>query len=288
MIRSMTGFARVEKKYDFGTLSWELRSVNHRYLDVSVRLPEDLRSLEQPVRDTVSKVLSRGKLDCILRFKSENAVAANIQIDTAVVQSLLTASTQLAQLLKSQNELKPLDILRWPGVIREGDKDFTPVESAALAQLQEGLQQLMAMREREGLRIKDMVLQRCETIRETVAKVRQRRPQVMKNIRDKIRQKLAELEVQVDQNRFEQELVMMTQRMDVDEELDRLEAHLAEVRNVFTQDQPAGRRLDFLMQELNREANTLGSKSGDVETTQAAVDLKVLIEQMREQIQNVE
>jgi uncharacterized protein (TIGR00255 family) len=131
-------------------------------------------------------------------------------------------------------------------------------------------------------------LQRCETILGTVAKVRQRRPQVMKNIRDKIKQKLAELEVQVDQNRFEQELVMMTQRMDVDEELDRLEAHLAEVRNVFVQDQPAGRRLDFLMQELNREANTLGSKSGDVETTQAAVDLKVLIEQMREQIQNVE
>jgi uncharacterized protein (TIGR00255 family) len=288
MIRSMTGFARAEKKYDFGTLSWELRSVNHRYLDVGVRLPEDLRGLEQPVRDTVAKVLSRGKLDCILRFKSENAVAADIQIDTAVVQSLLAASTRLAQLLKSQNELKPMDILRWPGVIREGEKDFTPVESAALAQLQEGLQQLLAMREREGQRIKDMVLQRCETIRETVAKVRQRRPQVMKNIRDKIKQKLAELEVQVDQNRFEQELVMMTQRMDVDEELDRLEAHLAEVRNVFAQDQPAGRRLDFLMQELNREANTLGSKSGDVETTQAAVDLKVLIEQMREQIQNVE
>jgi uncharacterized protein (TIGR00255 family) len=288
MIRSMTGFARAEKKYDFGTLSWELRSVNHRYLDVAVRLPEDLRGLEQPVRDIAAKVLSRGKLDCILRLKSENAVAADIQLDTAVVQSLLAASTQLAQLLKSQNELKPLDILRWPGVIREGEKDFTPVEAAALAQLQEGLQQLLAMREREGQRIKDMVLQRCETICETVAKVRQRRPQVMKNIRDKIKQKLAELEVQVDQNRFEQELVMMTQRMDVDEELDRLEAHLAEVRNVFGQDQPAGRRLDFLMQELNREANTLGSKSGDVETTQAAVDLKVLIEQMREQIQNVE
>jgi uncharacterized protein (TIGR00255 family) len=289
MIRSMTGFARAEKKYDFGTLSWELRSVNHRYLDLAVRLPEDLRGMEQPVRDIVARVLSRGKLDCILRFKSESAMTANIQIDTAVVQSLLAASAQLAQLLKSQNELlKPLEILRWPGVIREGEKDFTPVESAALAQLQEGLQQLLAMREREGQRIKDMVLQRCETIRETVAKVRQRRPQVLKFMRDKIKQRLADLEVQVDQNRFEQELVMLTQRMDVEEELDRLEAHLAEVRNVFTQDQPAGRRLDFLMQELNREANTLGSKSGDVETTQAAVDLKVLIEQMREQIQNVE
>lgn len=288
MIRSMTGFARAEKKYAFGTLSWELRSVNHRYLDVAVRLPEELRGLEQPVRDIVARILSRGKLDCILRFKSDGAIAADIQIDTAVVQSLLAASAQLAQLLRSQNELKPLEILRWPGVIKEGEKDFTPVESAALAQLQEGLQQLMAMREREGQRIKDMVLQRCETIRETVAKVRQRRPQVMKLIRDKIKQRLAELEVQVDQNRFEQELVMMTQRMDVDEELDRLEAHLAEVRNVFSQDQAAGRRLDFLMQELNREANTLGSKSGDVETTQAAVDLKVLIEQMREQIQNVE
>lgn len=289
MIRSMTGFARIEKKYEFGTLGWELRSVNHRYLDMSVRLPEELRSIEQPVRDAVARVLSRGKLDCILRFKSDSPTAADIQIDTAVVQSLLTASTQLAQLLGgSHNELKPLEVLRWPGVIREGEKDFTPVESAALAQLQEGIQQLLAMREREGQRIKDMVLQRCETIHEIVAKVRQRRPQVMKLVRDKIKQRLAELEVQVDQNRFEQELVMLTQRMDVDEELDRLEAHLAEVRNVFSQDQPAGRRLDFLMQELNREANTLGSKSGDVETTQAAVDLKVLIEQMREQIQNVE
>jgi uncharacterized protein (TIGR00255 family) len=288
MIRSMTGFARIEKKYDFGTLSWELRSVNHRYLDISTRLPEEMRGLEQTVRETVSRVLSRGKLDCILRFKSDGAVAADIQIDASAVRTLLAASAQVAQLLRSESELKPLDVLRWPGVIREQERDFSPVESAALSQLQEGLQQLLAMREREGERIKSLVLQRCDTIREIVGRVRQRRPQVMNQIRDKIRQRLAELEVQVDQNRFEQELVMITQRMDVDEELDRLEAHLAEVRNVFRQDQPAGRRLDFLMQELNREANTLGSKSGDVETTQAAVDLKVLIEQMREQIQNVE
>ncbi|HEX5055711.1 MAG TPA: YicC/YloC family endoribonuclease [Gammaproteobacteria bacterium] len=288
MIRSMTGFARVEKKHDFGTLTWELRSVNHRFLEMAVRLPEELRGIEQSVRDATTRVLSRGKLDCILRFKSEGAVGSDIQIDAAVVQSLLAASAQVAQLLHSQSELKALDILRWPGVIKEMERDFTPVESSALAQLQEGLQQLLAMRQREGERIKSLVLQRCEMISETVAKVRKRRPQVMSLIRDKIRQRLAELQVQVDQNRFEQELVMITQRMDVDEELDRLEAHLAEVRNVFTQDQPAGRRLDFLMQELNREANTLGSKSGDVETTQAAVDLKVLIEQMREQIQNIE
>jgi uncharacterized protein (TIGR00255 family) len=288
MIRSMTGFARIEKKYGFGTLCWELRSVNHRFLEMSVRLPEDLRGIEQPVRDGVARVLSRGKLDCILRFKPDGVVAAEIQIDTAAVQSLLAASSQVAQLLRSQNELKPLDVLRWPGVIKEMEKDFTPVESAAISQLQEGLQQLLAMREREGERIRGLVLQRCDAIHGIVGKVRQRRPQVMNLVRDKIRQRLAELEVQVDQNRFEQELVMLAQRMDVDEELDRLEAHLAEVRNVFDQDQPAGRRLDFLMQELNREANTLGSKSGDVETTQAAVDLKVLIEQMREQIQNVE
>lgn len=288
MIRSMTGFARVEKKHDFGILSWELRSVNHRFLDMSARIPEELRGIEQTVRDTVARVLSRGKLDCILRFKSDGAVAADIQIDAAVVQSLLAASAQISQLMRGQNELKPLDVLRWPGVIKEVERDFTPVETAALSLLQEGLRQLLAMREREGERIKNLVLQRCDAISEIVGRVRQRRPQVMNLIRDKIRQRLGELEVQVDQNRFEQELVMITQRMDVDEELDRLEAHLAEVRNVFGQDQPAGRRLDFLMQELNREANTLGSKSGDVETTQAAVDLKVLIEQMREQIQNVE
>jgi uncharacterized protein (TIGR00255 family) len=288
MVRSMTGFARAEKKYDFGTLMWELRTVNHRFLDIAVRLPDELRGIEQPVRDTVARVLSRGKLDCILRFKSDGARVADIQIDDGVVRSLLDVSARLGRLLGGQSELKPLDVLRWPGVLKEQERDLTPVESAALAQLQDCLQQLLAMREREGDRIKTLILQRCETIGEIVTKVRQRRPQVMQLIRDKIKHRLAELEVQVDQNRFEQELVMITQRMDVDEELDRLEAHLAEVRNVFQQDQPAGRRLDFLMQELNREANTLGSKSGDVETTQAAVDLKVLIEQMREQIQNAE
>ncbi|HEY3487565.1 MAG TPA: YicC/YloC family endoribonuclease, partial [Gammaproteobacteria bacterium] len=238
--------------------------------------------------DTVSALLSRGKLDCILRFKADAAVAGDIQIDTAVVKSLLDAAAKAAELIKTHSELKPLDVLRWPGVIRETEKDFSPVETAALAQLQEAVQQLLAMRMREGERIKAMLLQRCESIRGLVMKVRARRPQVLTLLRDKIKQRLAELEVQVDNNRFEQELVMMTQRMDVEEELDRLEAHLAEVQNVFVQDQPAGRRLDFLMQEFNREANTLGSKSGDAETTRAAVDLKVLIEQMREQIQNLE
>jgi uncharacterized protein (TIGR00255 family) len=287
-MRSMTAFARIERKYEFGILSWELRSVNHRYLDVSLRLPDELRSIEQAVRDTVSGILQRGKLDCSLRYKSDVAAAGEIHIDAAVVQSVLNACKQVGDLIGKHEPLKPLDVLRWPGVLKEAEQDLTPLETAALQQLKAALNELTANREREGGRMAELLAQRCRTIGEIVVSVRRRRPQVFKAVRDKIENRLADLQVQVDRDRLEQELVMLAQRMDVDEELDRLDTHLKEITEVLARDEPVGRRLDFLMQELNREANTLGSKSGDVETTQAAVDLKVLIEQMREQIQNIE
>ena len=288
MLRSMTAFARTEQQYEFGTLSWELRSVNHRYLDVSLRLPEELRGLEQVLREKIAEKLKRGKVDGSLRLRQETSAAAPVVLDKACAEKVVQACREIASSLDSAAAIDPLAVLRWPGVVKEGDRDVTPIEKAALAQLQQTLDELIATRQREGERIAVMLDQRCIKIDELVAEVRSRRPQVLEQIRAKIDARLADLQVKVDQDRFEQELVLIIQRMDIDEELDRLGAHIAEINNVLKQDDPVGRRLDFLMQELNREANTLSSKSADTETTRAAVDLKVLIEQMREQIQNIE
>ncbi len=288
MIKSMTAFAHLECKHEFGSLTWEIRSVNHRYLDISTRLPEDLRSLEQATRDKVAEKIKRGKLDCTLRYKADAAVQTEILINHDYARAVIKAGEELAGMLASAAPIRPLEILRWPGVMKEPDKDFTPVEAAALTQLETALEDLIATRQREGQRTAELLERRCEEIAALVKQVRERRVDVLAAIRNKMATKLADLQVKVDQDRLEQELVMIAQRMDVEEELERLETHIKEVRQVLKKKAPAGRRLDFLMQELNREANTLGSKSADSATTQASVDLKVLIEQMREQIQNIE
>ena len=288
-MRSMTAFARLERKHDFGNITWEVRSVNHRYLDVSLRLPEDLRGLEQAIRDKIAVHCKRGKVDGSLRFKADPLNKAEVvQLDMALAQSVIDAGTELQNLLNNGDTIRAMDVLRWPGVVKEAEKDFSPVETASVELLGETLKELLETREREGAKIVEMLNQRCDTIEQLVAQVRKRRPDVLSNIRTKVETKLADLQVTVDNQRLEQELVMLAQRMDVAEELDRLETHVEEVRNALTSTEPVGRRLDFLMQELNREANTLGSKSADSETTKASVDLKVLIEQMREQVQNVE
>jgi uncharacterized protein (TIGR00255 family) len=288
MLKSMTAFARTEQQYEFGTLSWELRSVNHRYLDLSLRMPEELRGLEQILREKVAEKLQRGKVDGSLRIRQETAAATPVVIDKACAEKIVQACREIDALLDTASAVDPLAVLRWPGVVKETDRDVTPIEKAALAQLHRTLDELIETRQREGERIAEMLDQRCRKIESLVTEVRTRRPQVLEQIRARIETRLADLQVKVDQDRFEQELVLIIQRMDVDEELDRLGAHIAEVQDVLKQDAPVGRRLDFLMQELNREANTLSSKSADTETTRAAVDLKVLIEQMREQIQNIE
>ncbi|MBN1378811.1 MAG: YicC family protein [Gammaproteobacteria bacterium] len=288
MLKSMTAFARTEQQYEFGTLSWELRSVNHRYLDVNLRLPEELRGLEQVLREKVAEKLNRGKLDGNLRFRLSADVAVPVMIDKGYAEKVVQACREIESLLDTTSTVDPLAVLRWPGVVKEVERDITPLEKAAVAQLYQTLDELIETRQREGQRILEMLEQRCSKIAMLVAEVRDRRPQVLASIRGKIESRLAELPVKVDQDRFEQELVLITQRMDVDEELDRLDAHIAEIQDVLKRDMAVGRRLDFLMQELNREANTLSSKSADTETTRAAVDLKVLIEQMREQIQNIE
>ncbi len=287
MIRSMTAFARQEHEADWGALTWELRSVNHRYLEVSLRLPDELRSLETAVRERAARRLGRGKLDCNLRYKPTQRRAA-LALDAQALDQTLAACEQIRDQLPGAAAISPLDLLRWPGVIQEESTDPAPLAEAALALFDQALNELVATRDREGAQIHEILRTRLDAMEPLVASARARLPEVLARIRDKLRLRVAELTANPDPDRLEQELAYLAQKMDVDEELDRLTGHIAEVRRVFKLDEPVGRRLDFLMQEFNREANTLGSKSADSETTKVSVELKVLIEQMREQVQNVE
>lgn len=287
MIRSMTAFARQEREGDWGVLTWELRSVNHRYLEVGLRLPDELRSLETAVRERAARRLGRGKLDCTLRYKPAQRRAA-LALDAQAVEQVLAACEQIRSRLWDASAISPLDLLRWPGVIQEESTDPAPLTEAALALFDAALNELVATREREGAQIDEILRTRLDAMEPLVASARTRLPEVLARIRDKLRQRVAELTANPDPDRLEQELAFLAQKMDVDEELDRLTGHIAEARRVLKLGEPVGRRLDFLMQEFNREANTLGSKSADSETTKVSVELKVLIEQMREQVQNVE
>lgn len=287
MIRSMTAFARQEREGDWGVLTWELRSVNHRYLEVGLRLPDELRSLETAVRERAARKLGRGKLDCTLRYKPAQRRAA-LALDAQAVEQVLTACEQIRGRLWDAAAINPLDLLRWPGVMQEEATDPAPLTEAALALFDAALNELVATREREGAQIDEILRTRLDAMEPLVASARARLPEVLARIRDKLHQRIAELTANPDPDRLEQELAFLAQKMDVDEEMDRLTGHIAEARRVLKLDEPVGRRLDFLMQEFNREANTLGSKSADSETTKVSVELKVLIEQMREQVQNVE
>ncbi|MGB5517161.1 MAG: YicC/YloC family endoribonuclease [Gammaproteobacteria bacterium] len=284
----MTAFARVQKSEKFGTLTWELRSVNSRYLDINCRLPEDFRAQEGRVRECINTRLQRGKIECGLRFMPELAIETGIEVNAALVKSLIDACQQINTRLHQPSEINPVDILSWPGVVAEPEQDFKVIYAVSEKLLQHALDELVANRLREGERMRELIQKRCASMQQIVADVRRQLPQIQQRYREKLTARLEELNTGVEQDRLEQELVFLAQKMDVDEELDRLEAHLAELCDVLDREEAVGRRLDFLMQELNREANTLGSKSADISTTQASVELKVLIEQMREQIQNIE
>jgi uncharacterized protein (TIGR00255 family) len=293
MIRSMTGFSRRERHGPWGTLVCELRTVNHRYLEVSLRLPDELKPLDNDVRQSIAAALRRGKVDASLYLKSAAGTLRSIELDTALLAELLARLTEVrlhagASGGGAEGAVSPLDVLRWPGVIRDAEIDTKPVLSAALELLREALSELNDTRGREGQRIRELLLSRCTAMRAQVQLVRTRLPEISRRLRDRIIERISQLGVTPDTERLEQELVLYTHKMDVDEEMDRLAGHLEEVTAALESSEPAGRRLDFLMQELNREANTLSSKSQDTETTRAAVDMKVMIEQMREQIQNVE
>jgi uncharacterized protein (TIGR00255 family) len=288
MTLSMTAFSRQQQEQKWGSLTWEIRSVNHRYLETSVRLPESLRALENGVREAVRKRLTRGKVECALRFQSEAKVSSDLRLNTKLIQQLVQANIEIEQITGTSVSLNNMEVLRWPGVIEEQDFDKTSIEKQALSLFSAALDDLVATREREGAELQGFIQQRIDSVREIVVSIRNKMPEILAKQKQNILDRLADLQAELEPSRLEQEVSLLTQKADVEEELDRLDSHLNEVERVLGAKGQKGRRLDFLMQELNREANTLSSKSIVVETTVNAVELKVLIEQMREQIQNVE
>ncbi len=288
MIKSMTGFARTDCQQPWGSLVWELRSLNHRYLELSLRLPEELRMLEAPIREKIAQHLKRGKVECSLRFNRHVGALCETQLNEEQAERFIQLHHQARELTNDPSVARAMDLLRWPGVVEEGEADLEPIKALALELLEQSLRQLVENREREGSSMKAIVKTRCQSIQGIVERLRESLPAIRQRLRERLTTRLQEIDIEVDAARLEQELVLQLQKMDVDEELDRLHTHVGEVLAVLERDEPVGRRLDFLMQELNREANTLGSKSVALESTGASVDLKVLIEQMREQIQNIE
>lgn len=288
MLHSMTGFARQSAETTCGTLSWELRAVNHRYLEVQFRLPDELRPSEHVFKQQLGAALKRGKVDCALHFQRAGSRQDDMRLNTELIKLIGSRAAEVAANLPAAAPLNPLEVLRWPGVMAETEVDLEPLLMAATELLSTTLAALAAMRASEGERIEAMIASRCDDISAIAVGVRERMPDILIAVRNKQRERIDRLEVAADPARLEVELALVAQKLDVDEEVDRLDSHLAEIRAALASDEPVGRRLDFLMQELNREANTLGSKSADAQTTKAAVELKVLIEQMREQIQNIE
>lgn len=284
----MTAFAHHEVKTDFGQITWSLRSVNHRYLDVFMRLPEQFRAIENTLREKATSRLGRGKLDCLLNYKPLPTLTDRVIVNETLAQALFDASHKLEAIMNNPARISAIDIMQWPGVTLEPEPDTEPLLAATLNAFENALEELIEGREREGARLKPLIAQRRETILKIVGQVVKRRPQVLKAQREKFLSKISELNIETDPQRLEQELLITAQKLDVEEELDRLNGHCKELEDVLERNEPIGRRLDFLMQEFNREANTLASKAADLQTTQSAVELKVLIEQMREQIQNIE
>jgi uncharacterized protein (TIGR00255 family) len=287
MIHSMTAFARAEQAGTNGTLTWELRSVNHRYLEPHLRLPDAFRDLESAVREALRNGLSRGKVECTLRV-AEDSAGKPLQVDRERAAQLVAAAESVASLIKHPAPLNPLEVLSWPGVLVADAADPQALNKDALSLFKQALDELKQSRSREGNELAKLLNERLDSIDGEVAALRELVPQMLAMQRQKILDRSAELQAELDPQRLEQELVILAQKSDVAEELDRLSTHVSEVRRVLKTGGAAGRRLDFLMQELNREANTLGSKAFDTRSTQAAVNLKVLIEQMREQVQNIE
>ncbi len=287
MILSMTAFARSDQQSPLGSFSWEIRSVNSRYLELHFRLPDSLKALEGELRERLRTKLSRGKVECSLKFVAQTG-DQTLSINEQLVSQINQACDQVHGVIGPGHALDALEILKWPGVLSAPSLDMALIKKQALAAFDAGLDDLIAMREREGTSLTVFIEQRIAGIKQEIEKVKALLPQILKAQRENLLSRLQAVKIKVDEDRFEQEMVILLQKADVDEELDRLQAHLIEVERILKQGGAIGRRLDFMMQELNREANTLSSKSISHLTTQIAVQLKVLIEQMREQIQNIE
>lgn len=288
MICSMTAFARVHHQNDKCSLVCEIRSINHRYLEMSLHLPDVLRILEMPIRESIRDYIKRGKVECLIRYQANHEIGGLLAINTTLAQELCHASEKIAAFLQQTTLISPTDILRMPGVIETKEADLGQLQPAVLQLVKNTLQELVSVRKREGEELKHLFLQRMDLIQEELGKVKDSLPRVMTEQRERLYRRFSEAKLELDPTRLEQEMVMFAQRIDVAEEIDRTATHVAEVKRVLQQGGMVGRRLDFLLQELNREANTLGSKSVDPVITHAAVEMKVLIEQVREQVQNIE
>ncbi len=287
MIKSMTAYASQEAEIGNLTINCELRSVNHRYCDINIKLPERLRAIETDLRGLIAEKISRGKIECAINYKKASD-GTGFSVNLQAVGSLLAATEQIEQLMPAALAYSALDILAFPGIQQEPDIDREAMDAGIKKLLKQTLAIFLEVRQREGAQLKNLIEERCIKMQGFVVSASGRMPEVLRLIRNRLKDRVVELVAQPDFDRLEQELVILTQKLDITEELDRLDTHISEVLRVLKQPEPVGRRLDFLMQELNREANTLGSKSADKEMTQIAIELKVLIEQMREQIQNIE
>ncbi|HTM63583.1 MAG TPA: YicC/YloC family endoribonuclease [Gammaproteobacteria bacterium] len=288
MIHSMTAFAREQSQGPWGTLTCEMRSINHRYLEVSLHLSEALRPFEGMIREKIRKMVKRGKIECSLRYRpgvdSDTAFVVNAQL----VNQLVTACEEIRGSLKNPAPIPASDILRFPGVLETKETDQGTLQSEVMSLVEHTLKDLLAAREREGAELNKLFLERMDRMQTEMENVRTRLPQVMKDAQERLLKRFTDAKIELDPARVEQEMVMFAQKIDIAEEIERTETHIAEVRRVLKNGGAAGRRLDFLLQELNREANTMGSKSTDTIITHAAVEMKVLIEQVREQVQNIE
>jgi uncharacterized protein (TIGR00255 family) len=287
MIRSMTAYARREIKGEWGSAAWELRSVNQRYLETYIRLPEQFRSLEPVIRERIRGRLTRGKVECNLRFELDPSAQSSLILNEKLAKQLVEAANWV-KMQSDEGEINPIDVLRWPGVMSAQEQDLDTISAQLMQALEGALDDFITARESEGTALKAMIEQRLDGVSAEVLKVRAQMPNVLQWQRERLVSKLEEAQVQLENTRLEQELVLMAQRIDVAEELDRLEAHVKETHNILKKKEAVGRRLDFMMQEFNRESNTLASKSINADITTSAIELKVLIEQMREQIQNIE
>ncbi len=288
MPNSMTAFAQARDDTEYGEISCELRTVNHRYLEINPRLAEEIRQFEPVIRDLIGKRLKRGRVDCTMRIQPQLAHAQKLGVDDALIEALTSLAADVRQKGTDVEPIRVVDILRWPGVIKTPQIDSERLQAAVVEVVSNALQDVVDMRTREGTRLAELVLARVKAARTVVDRVKEVLPDINQAFRQRLQERLSEVLEQLDPSRVEQEIVLFLQKVDVSEELDRLEIHFDEIQSVFSAGQLIGRRLDFLMQELHREANTLGAKSVDTATTQASVELKVLIEQMREQVQNIE
>jgi uncharacterized protein (TIGR00255 family) len=289
MITSMTAFARIENQDTQGSLVCEMRSINHRYLEISLHLPEFLRVFETAIRDGIRKVLKRGKIECSFRYQSRAVNAQTLfDVNESLAKELVAASQMISTYFKEPHTIAVTDILRFPGVLEPKSQDLAQLKKSVLTVLENTLKDLLSMRQREGQELAQLFLQKLDVMQTELEKVKQRLPSINQEARERLAKRFADAKVEVDPARLEQEMVIFAQRIDITEEIERLETHITEMRRILKEGGQVGRRLDFLLQELNREANTLASKSVDTLITYAAVEMKVLIEQIREQVQNVE